>query len=207
MKVQVFGIPQSNYTRTVRMVCEEKSIPYELVPVLPGTDEARARHPFGKVPVLRHGDVQVAESKAIATYLESAFPAAPVFPRGAVELAQVEQWVSLVNTVIDRTLVREYVLGYFFAQREGREVDRAAIQAVLPALWEQVRLLDQTVARTGFLAGDRFSYADLNLLPILAALRLYPEGAQALGEAAALRAYLAMHSQRASFRATDPWPG
>lgn len=205
MKAQIFGIPQSNYTRTVCMVCEEKSVPYELVPVIPGTDEARALHPFGKVPVLRHGDVQVAESKAIATYLESAFPAVPLFPRGGRELALVEQWVSLVNTVIDRTLVREYVLGYFFAQQQGKEVDRAAIAAVLPALREQVHLLDATVARTGFLAGDRFTYADLNLLPMLAGIQRYPEGAQALGAAAALRAYFATHSQRASFRATEPW--
>jgi glutathione S-transferase len=204
MKAQVFGLPQSNYTRTVRMVCEEKSIPYELVPVVPGTDEARALHPFGKVPVLRHGDVQLAESKAIATYLESAFPAVPLFPRGGVELALVEQWVSLVNTVIDRTFVRDYVLGYFFAQQEGREADREAISAVLPALREQVGLLDRTVARTGFLAGDRFTYADLNLLPMLAGVQFYPEGAEALDKAPALRAYFATHSQRASFRATQP---
>lgn len=202
MKLEVFGIPQSNYVRAVRMVCEEKQIPYELVPVLPGTDEAKAMHPFGKIPAIRHGNVRICESKAIATYLESIVTEPRLFPAVADQLALMEQWVSLVNTVIDRTLIRQYGLGYFLAQRQGRKVDRAAIDAAVPALRDQIRLLDASVARTGFLVGSSFTYADINLLPILAVVQLYPEGAEAFSQAPALSAYYDQHSQRPSFRAT-----
>lgn len=204
-RVQLFGIPQSNYVRAVRMACEEKSIDYELVPLMPQTEEARALHPFGKIPALRHGEVLLCESKAIASYLERLVPQPALFPADPVEFARMEQWVSLVNTVIDRTMVREYVLGYFFAQQQGRPVDRIAIDAVVPAMREQVKLLDGAVARTGFLAGRSFSFADVNVLPILAALQLYPEGAEAVQQALTLAAYFERHAQRASFRATDPW--
>ena len=42
--------------------------------------EIRAIHPFGKMPVLRHGDLELCESKAIATWLDRSFPAPFVFP-------------------------------------------------------------------------------------------------------------------------------
>ena len=56
------------------------------------------------MPVLRHGDVELCESKAIATWLDRSFPAPFVFPSEPRLAALTEQWVSLVNTVFDRTL-------------------------------------------------------------------------------------------------------
>lgn len=206
VQVQVFGIPQSNYVRAIRMVCEEKQVPYELIPLMPGTEEAKALHPFGKIPAMQHGEVRLCESKAIATYLESLFPDPPLFPKDPRELALLEQWVSLVNTVIDRTLIRQYGLGYYLAQLQGRAVDRAAIDAVLPAMREQILLLDRSVAASGFLVGRHFTYADVSLLPMLSVVRSCPEGAEAFSQAHALTAYFDTHSQRPSFRATAVAP-
>jgi glutathione S-transferase len=56
------------------------------------------------MPVMRHGDVELFESKAIAAYLDRRFPGPTVFPSDPLLGALTEQWVSLVNTVIDRTL-------------------------------------------------------------------------------------------------------
>jgi glutathione S-transferase len=73
-KPEIIGASRSSYTRVVRMVCEEKAIDYTLTEVLVGAREVRAIHPFGKIPVLRHRDYELFESKAIATYLDRAFP-------------------------------------------------------------------------------------------------------------------------------------
>ena len=107
-QVEIFGIERSNYVRMVRMVCEEKGITYDLKPVPPHSPEVLAIHPFGRIPVMRHGDVTLCESKAIATYLDRSFPGPALMPSGARDAALAEQWISLVNTVIDRTLVRTY---------------------------------------------------------------------------------------------------
>ena len=72
--VEIIGIAPSTYTRVIRMACEEKSIPYELKPGPPHAAEVTAIHPFGKIPVMRHGDFELCESNAIATYLDLAFP-------------------------------------------------------------------------------------------------------------------------------------
>jgi glutathione S-transferase len=64
-ELQIIGAPQSNYVWVVRIACHEKGVPYTLVPVMPHTPEVDAIHPLGKIPVLRHGNVTLAESRAI----------------------------------------------------------------------------------------------------------------------------------------------
>jgi glutathione S-transferase len=79
-KPEIIGSIASTYTRVVCMVCEEKGIEYVLTERPLRAPELRAIHPFGKMPVLRHGDFVLFESKAIANYLDRSFPAPYVFP-------------------------------------------------------------------------------------------------------------------------------
>jgi|SRR5262252_3437676 glutathione S-transferase len=205
-QVEIFGIERSNYVRMVRMVCEEKGITYDLKPVPPHSPEVLAIHPFGRIPVMRHGDVTLCESKAIATYLDRSFPGPALMPSGARDAALAEQWISLVNTVIDRTLVRTYMFHYIFPKTADGKPDRAAIDAVEPEMRRQIALLDKAVARTGHLAGDQFSLADINIMPILYWLRHYPESADALAGTMQLAAYYDHHAARDSFKKTMPPP-
>src|SRR5436190_24254094 len=78
--LEIIGAPQSNYVWAVRMVCEEKGVPYEHRPERPHTPDVDAIHPFGKIPVMRHGDVTLCESKAIATYIDRMFDGPKVIP-------------------------------------------------------------------------------------------------------------------------------
>ena len=82
-KPEIIGSLRSTYTRVVCMVCEEKGIEYVLTETQLGTPEILAIHPFGKMPVLRHGDFQLGESKAIATYLGHLRQRAPAQQDGA----------------------------------------------------------------------------------------------------------------------------
>jgi glutathione S-transferase len=204
---EIIGSNRSTYTRTACMVCEEKAIEYVLTEKPLQAAEIRAIHPFGKMPVLRHGDVTLFESKAIATYLDRSFPSPFVFPSDTRLAALVEQWVSLVNTVVDRTLIRTYLFAYIAPRTADGTPDRAGIEAVMPAVREQLGVLDKAVAATGHLVGDQFTFADINLLPILHRLGQAPEGAQALAAATNLAAYYQRHAARPSFRRTDPPAG
>src|SRR6516225_2407020 len=179
-KVEIIGFAPSTYVRVVRIVCEEKGIEYELKGVPPHSPEVAAIHPFGKIPVMRHGDFELCESKAIATYLDRSFPGPELIPSDPRLGALTEQWVSLVNTVIDPMLVRTYLMAYIAPKTADGTPDRAAIDAMLPAVRAQLAALDRAVAKTGFLVGDRLTLADLNLLPLLAVARIPPEGAQGL---------------------------
>ena len=204
---EIIGASRSTYTWVVRMVCEEKGIDYVLKETSLRSPELFAVHPFGKMPVLRHGDVEIFESKAIATYLDRSFPGPSLFPTDARQAALTEQWVSLVNTVVDRTFVRTYLYAYIAPRTPDGSPDRKAIDAVMPDVHEQLAVLDKAVAKTGHLVDDTFTFADINLLPILFRLRQAPEGAEALSKAAHLATYLERHAARPSFARTVPPSG
>jgi glutathione S-transferase len=207
LKPEIIGSVRSSYTRVVRMACEKKGIDYVLTEAELGAPAVRAIHPFGKMPVMRHGDVELFESKAIATYLDRSFQGPAFFPSEPLPAALAEQWVSVVNTLVDRTLVRTYLLAYAAPKSPDGKPDRQAIDAVTPALREQIEVLDKAVAKTGYLAGDQFPFADINLMPIVYYVRMPPEGAEALSRAANLAAYYERHAGRSSFVNTTPPAG
>jgi glutathione S-transferase len=204
--VEIIGFAPSTYVRVARMVCEEKAIPYELKPAPPHAPEVLAIHPFGKIPVMRHGEFELCESKAIATYLDLTFPGPRLFPTEPRHAALTEQWVSLVNTRIDGTLIRTYLFAYIFPKTDDGKPDRKAIDAVAPALAEEVGLIDRAVAKGGYLAGDGFTFADINVMPILYYVRNFPEGAAAMAGGKSLSAYYDRLATRASFINTTPPP-
>jgi glutathione S-transferase len=206
-KPEIIGSSRSTYTRVVRMVCEEKGIDYLLTERMLGAPELLAIHPLGKMPVLCHGDVELFESKAIATYLDRSFAGPQLLPSDPHLAALTEQWVSLVNTVMDRTLIRTYLFAYIAPNTADGAPDREAIEAVMPAVREQIRVLDTAVARTGYLVADQFTFADINLLPILHRVRQFPEGAQALAATSHLVLYYDRHAARPSFVRTTPPAG
>jgi glutathione S-transferase len=206
-KPEIIGSSRSSYTRVVRMVCEEKGIDYTLTEVPLRAPEICAIHPFGKMPVLRHGDFELCESKAIATYLDRGFPGAPLVPSDLRLAALTEQWVSLVNTTFDNTLIRTYLFAYIAPKTADAKPDRQAIDAVMPALRQQFAILDNAVADTGHIVDDQFTLADIFLLPILYYVRLVPEGAQALTAATHLASYYDRHAARPSFKSTVPPSG
>jgi glutathione S-transferase len=205
-KVEIIGFAPSTYVRVVRMVCEEKGIAYDLKAVPPHSPEVAAIHPFGKIPAMRHGDFELCESKAIATYLDRTFPTPQLIPSDPRLAALVEQWVSLVNTVIDTCLVRTYLFCYIFPKTADGTPDRTAIEAVAPTLRDQIAILDRAVAKTGHLAGDQFTFADINLMPILFYVRQFPEGRDAIAASPNLAAYSDRHAERPSFKNTVPPP-
>ncbi|WP_445678731.1 glutathione S-transferase family protein [Radicibacter daui] len=198
-QIEIIGIPVSNYVRAVRMACEEKGVAYRLTPAMPQSEEVRLISPVGKIPVMRHGPVTLCESRAIAGYLDTIFPEMPLLPKEPLAAAEVEQWISLVNTTMDRPFIREYVLGYVVPRGADGGPDRAAIAAVVPVMEQQLAVLEAALEGKEFLAGDRFSFADINLMPMLAGISAFPEGARALAASPVVAAYFERHARRPSF--------
>ena len=102
-KPEIIGSSRSTYTRAVCMVCEEKGIDYVLTETPLHAPEIRAIHPFGKMPVLRHGDIELFESKAIVTWLDRSFPAPfvlPSEPRQAALTAGVTRFRPVLMTAL-----------------------------------------------------------------------------------------------------------
>jgi glutathione S-transferase len=194
--IEIFGIPQSNFVRAVRMVASEKGIAYVHHPVRPHTADALAVHPLGLVPGLRHGDIRLGESQAIVAYLDRLKTDPPMGPAGSpAEAAEIAQWISIVATSVDRIIIRRYVAPY---------PDRAAIEAVLPELRDVLSMLDARLKGRDFLASNCFTFADTLLLATLSPARRYAEAAALIAESAELPRYVDLHAKRLSFVETAP---
>ncbi len=205
-ELEIIGVPQSNFVWTCRLAAMEKGIPYRLIPVRPHTEEVNAIHPFGKIPVARHGDLTLCETRAICGYIDSAFPGPPLIPVNAREAALTEQWISLVTTGFDLVFARAYLLGYFFSGLPGGVPDRARIDAALPRMRAMIDVIEQALADRDHLAIDTCTLADFFLLPLIHYLRLMPESGEMLKSAPRLDAWYGRLARRPSFAATQPRP-
>ena len=103
--------------------------------------------------------------------------------------------------------MRTYLLAYAFPRTADGRPDRAAIDAILPKVREQLALLDGAVARTGYVVGDGLTLADIFVLPMLHYLKLPPESGQMLAPSTHLGRYLETHAARPSYVRTIPPPG
>ena len=202
-ELQIIGTPHSNFTWTTRIACTEKGAPYVHVQLRPHTPEVERISPFGLIPVMRHGDVQVFEARAICTYIDRVFPGPSLIPSDPVKAALTEQWVSAITTSVDRLLMRQYVLKHATPGTPDGKPDRAAIGAALTLMPAQFSMLDRAVA-TGHLVGDAFTLADAYLVPIMFFMTKLPESAAMLAEAKNLRSYFERHFNRPSVRETAP---
>jgi glutathione S-transferase len=203
-ELQIIGGPQSNFVWATRIVCTEKGVPYRHVMAMPHTPEVDAIHPFGKIPVMRHGDVTLCESRAIIAYIDRVFDGPSLMPRDPLAAAQVEQWVSMICTTIDPMLLRQYYAAYVLAARGNGIIDRARIEAALPKMEPQFAVLDQAVGKTGQLVGDSFTLADAYLTPIVFYMSAVPESAALMAKTRHLKSYLDRQMVRASVQQTKP---
>ena len=204
-ELEIIGIPFSNYVRSLRMLCEEKGVAYTLTPSRPKSPDVSEIHPAGQVPCMRHGDLQLFESQAIATYIDKAFPGPKFIPEDAVGASRVVQWVSYGNVKVDRWIMREFVVpSVFFDKTKGP--DTAKISAAVPEIEKCLTALENGVAQSGYLVGNTLTYADMNVLPMLTTVMGFPATKDIIAKHKSLSAYIAKLSELPSFTNTAPPP-
>lgn len=164
MTLTLHFAPNSRASR-ISWLLEELELPYELNrmafhPKDLKSDEHRARHPLGRIPVLDDGDVSIYESGAIVEYILERHKNGGLKP--AVESAEFPQYLQWfhycegmvmppVNTIVVHTLLLP-------PERQDAAV-RDQAKRLLTKAWGPV---DDALAGKDYLIGD-FSGADIML--------------------------------------------
>ncbi len=202
----VHGIPGSPFGRAVLIVLEEKGARYRFQPVSPGTLRTPAHlalHPFGKVPVLQHGQFRLYETAAILRYLERVLPSPLLIPVAAQAAARVDQLLNINdwylfqgpgNVIAFQRVVAPKLLGL--------APDEAAIEAVMPRAHAVFAELSQLLGTQRFLAGESFTLADAMIAPQLDFLAQTPEWVPLTAQRINLREWLTRVSARPSLAST-----
>lgn len=201
----LYGLERSVYTRIARMALHEKGVDFRLVEVeifgpegVPASH--RRRHPFGRIPVLEHGDLSVYETAAITRYVDEAFDGPPLQGGDARSRARMNQTIG----VLDAYAYRPMVWGVFVARRRAAQEapDEAAIAQALAAAAGVAQVLEAGLRGHAFLAGDALSLADLHAYPILRCFSRVDEGRDMLARQPGLSRWLAAMAERPSAQTT-----
>jgi glutathione S-transferase len=180
-KPVIIGFPQSTYVWTARAALEYKGVEHDFQPLAPPQNRAPehlARHPWGKVPVLEHGDVRLYETTAICSYVDTAFDGPALQPNDPVELARMHGFVSITNSYLQPAAVPRYMLQYIFPSGPDKSPNREVIDAAIPDIRKTLEVLDKEMGESKWLVGDQLTLADLFLGPLVLGLGSFPEGAQ-----------------------------
>jgi glutathione S-transferase len=91
----------SHYAEKVRLILDYKGLEYKKVEVVPGIGQLELFQKTGQrqVPVLKDGDTLIADSTAIAEYLDRRYPEKPLIPTDPKQKALcmiMEQWADEV---------------------------------------------------------------------------------------------------------------
>ena len=203
--ITLLGDLRSSYTRTARMALAEKQVAYTMKSSAPHSPDILAAHPFGRIPALRDGEIDIWETAAILNYLDECFDTGvSLGPDGILARTRCTQWISAVNSYLYDTMIRRYLLQVFFPRGEGGQPDRGVIDKALAEMPAQLAALDKAYGSGDYLAGASLSGADLFVAPVLAGLQFLPEGGKLMANYPNVLRAQGVIRQRASFTSTNP---
>ena len=150
-------------------------------------------NPNGVVPALIHDGRALYESGTICEYLDDAFPEPPLRPGGAYERAAMRNWIRYADERIGNLIIFNWVHGLAKTAQKWSDAELAERLKKIPTKERQeawiraarkpyteeeraaargrlVEMLDRmegAMRETGWLAGPRYSIADIALVPFV----------------------------------------
>jgi glutathione S-transferase len=162
--LKLYGYAQSINVRKVLWACDELSVAFEREDWggrFRSTSEPRFRalNPVGMVPVIDDEGTVVWESNVIVRYLASSRGRTDLLPSEPAARACVEQWMDWQASDLNNSW---RVCFQALVRRNPAFQDETTICASVDLFNERVGIIDAQLARTGgFIAGDRFTVADI----------------------------------------------
>ena len=179
-------LPSQNAWK-IRLLLNHLGLPYSTVPVSIFEGEARKPeflrlNPNGRVPVLLLDDGRsIAESNAILAFLAEG---SEYLPQDAYGRAKVQQWLSFEQEQVESVIgtLRYWTLTGKLSKRSAE-----LVAGKRSAAGRTLRLRDRELATRPFIAGERYTIADMS---IFAYASRAGEAGLDIGDLAGFRAWI-----------------
>jgi glutathione S-transferase len=168
LAIELYWASGSPFAWRVMLTLEVKKLAYEskLLQFSKGENKTPAYlqlNPRGKVPSLKDGDFVLYESLAIMSYLDRKYPEPPLFGKTPEEtgmiwraLAECESYVVSASNKVVRPI--------FF----GEGLDKVEeIQQAAQTLRQEFKTIDERLAGSHWLVGNKISAADIGTFPLV----------------------------------------
>ncbi len=125
-EVQVYSAAVCPYAHRTRLTLLEKGVNFQLteIDLQNKPDWFTSISPYGKVPLIKHGDFTVWESSIINEYLDEVFPEPPLMPQEAGKRALARIWIDFANTKFLPTFYKLLLNQEPEKQRESAQILR-----------------------------------------------------------------------------------
>jgi len=202
-----WGTLRSTHASKVKIVLEEKRVPYRIENLPPGAlwkkpPEMLARHPLGKVPYIEDRGITIFDSTVINEYLEDRYGPPRLLPADPAARARVRE----LEQFADEALLVGNLPGIWMpywsepAKRDNQWMEKAREAMRARDLPYIERALGESDAG-GYLCGE-FSMADVPMMVL--AMVLEVDAPAFLAEFPRLDRYLKALRERGSYRAISP---
>ena len=131
------------------------------------TPEYKAIAPNSRVPALKlDDDTIILETTAICRYLESLYPEPNLFGENPIEIASIEMWYSRVTYELMVPLMHGFRHTHpHMSQMENQNQEYGLAQRELAV--KSLDVYNDIIASREYIAGERFTYADIQMVTSL----------------------------------------
>ncbi len=165
MSIKLYDFTTSPNCQRVKVVLEEKKLPYEIVHVdLHKREQKKPEflklNPYGKVPVIADGDTVLYESCLINEYLDEKYPERPLMPKDPAQKTRIRILIDYGMNHLDapyRKVRTEMV-------KEEKDRNLEALAEGKRELKSLLQRFEEEIGEQPYLAGD-FSLVDAALIP------------------------------------------
>lgn len=198
-KLKLYDFSSSPNCQRVKVVLEEKKIPYEAIPVDLRKGEQKKPdflklNPYGKVPVIIDDATILYESCIINEYLEDKYSQPALMPKDPGKKAKIRVMIDYGLSHLDgpyQKLRQERV-------KEEKERNQETMESTAKEIKNLLQRFEREIGDQPYLAGE-FSLLDADLIPRF--LRLEGFGVLPDSSLPRLSAYLKRMKERPSVKA------
>ncbi|MBD2138609.1 glutathione S-transferase family protein [Anabaena sp. FACHB-1237] len=205
--IELYQWELSQFSEKVRLILDYKGLEYRKIEVTPGIGQVELFRLTGqqKVPVIKDGNRYVADSTAIAKYLDKEYPDRPLIPQDPKQRALtllLEEWADETFSVKGRKVLfatisqdqefRKSLLpnatpdifksfldvvptDFFSALGFGVGFTPDVISAAITSVQEDLQMFSDLLANNPYLTGDEPTLLDLTVAS-LSILIKFPDG-------------------------------
>jgi len=164
--IRLYDSVTSPNCHRVKVVLEEKQLPYRMIPVDLKAGEQKKPdflrlNPYGKVPVIIDGQTVIYESCIVNEYLEEKYPDRPLMPADFAKRARIR---ILIDYGLNHFAPPYQKLREELRWKTEKERERQVIEAAVRNLVNLFQRFEREIGDNSYLAGD-FSLLDAALIP------------------------------------------
>jgi glutathione S-transferase len=159
--IQLYFAKASTFSQRTRVVLLEKGIDFSSteIDLQNKPDSYTQISRYGKVPAIKHGDIEIYESAIINEYLNEVFPEPPLLPPspGAKAIARI--WIDYANT--------RFVPAFnkFLRGKDAQEQGQGQREFLESLLYIEQEGLGKLSGNGPYWLGDQLSLVDISFYP------------------------------------------